>query len=144
MLQVKELKNKQWRFSMLILYITNVQDFLLQLNCSICYLMHCVCDVTQLRLLWKPGILVPLRVFQIGKHLHCIALLWDSLLPPLLSSFASQLGDRWQRKSHGLEFARVRVDWKKGCWAETQKLQFSLQVALVSWVAFWSEEVFKC
>lgn len=52
---------------MLILYITNIQDFVLQLNCSISLNIQCKHE-TQFRLLWQPGILVLLAVFQIGKH----------------------------------------------------------------------------
>lgn len=46
-LQVKQLKSKQGRFPMLILYITNIQDFVLQLNCSISLNIQCKHETVQ-------------------------------------------------------------------------------------------------
>lgn len=118
--------NIQWKFPVLILHVTNIQDFLLKLNCSVCYLMYRECDVTQLRLLWKPSVLVLLTVFQMGEHWHCCK--------GRLLCFSTEADDRekavpWSLHESGL--------------TETWKLQFYLQVALVSWVSFWSEVVFK-
>lgn len=134
MLQAGQLRSSSERSPVFISWVRSRQDFLLQFNCSMCYLIYSV-FMAELRLLWKPGFLVLLRVFQIRKHLHCVTVRFPCCSTLHLSSSAS-----WEAGERG---AVMPLDLHQSLQARwVGKGSFSLRLPLLSWVAFIREEVF--